>query len=132
MPNQTRRRKTLSDPIQNPEEEDETDEKESRSYRLQPRNPGVERKSMVRFKDLPKDTESPIIRRQPPRRSLIPIAASSVAPGVRSAPFLTKKPKKGQFLVTSHRQPKTYSIAVKKRQFDEIDWKVVTLCHRKI
>ena len=36
------------------------------------------------------------------------------------------RPKKGQVLVTSHGQHKTYSIVVKKRHFDEIDWKDVT------
>ena len=36
------------------------------------------------------------------------------------------RPKLGQVLVTPHGQYKTYSIVVKKRHFDEIDWKDVT------
>ena len=39
---------------------------------------------------------------------------------------LENRPKKEQVLVTSHGQHKTYSIVVKKRHFDEIDWKDVT------
>ena len=36
------------------------------------------------------------------------------------------RPKKGQVLVPSHGKHKTYSVVVKKRHFDEIDWKDVT------
>ena len=36
------------------------------------------------------------------------------------------RPKKGQVLVTSRGQHETYSIVVKKRHFDKIDWNDVT------
>ena len=67
----------LFNPLQSLEEGSKTNGKESLSPRLQPRYSGVERKSMVRFKDLPVDIESPINGRQPSRRSLLPTPAPS-------------------------------------------------------
>ena len=86
---------TLSNPLQSLEKGSESNGKESWSPRLQPRYPGVERKSMMRFKDLPEDIDSPIIGRKPSRRSLLPTPASSAAPDARSTPFSIAEEEEG-------------------------------------
>ena len=138
-----------------------------------PKYSGVAGRATVRFKDLPEDTDSPIIGNDPPTPSSSeeepeerkPVFNCTSVPNIRYewtepltyrrdnyAHFLSEdceptnaiskllvtterldlqgtwesRPKLGQVLVTPHVQYKPYSIIVKKRHFDEIDWKDVT------
>ena len=54
---------------------------------IQPGYSKIVRKSTVRFRDVPEGSGSPIIGRQPPRRSLSSIPGPSVGPDSRSTPF---------------------------------------------
>ena len=67
--------------------------KESQSPESQTLYSGVAGKNIVRFKDFPEVIASPIIGRQPPRRSLFPTPAPSVTPDARSTPLLTTEEK---------------------------------------
>ena len=62
-----------------------------KSTEFSDKNSGVERKSMVQFKDTPEEikssSESPTIGKQPPRRSLLMTPVAPATPGARSTPF---------------------------------------------
>ena len=82
-------KETLIDCPKNTGGKSETDNKDAQSPVFHPKYSGVAGRATVRFKDLPEDTDSPIIGRPPPRRSLFPTSAPSVTPEARSTPFPT-------------------------------------------
>ena len=74
-------KETQIDSPKNTGGESETDDKDAQPPEFQPKHSGVAGRATVRFKDLREDTDSPIIGRPPPRRSLFPNPGSLSHPG---------------------------------------------------
>ena len=86
-------KETLVDFHKNTGGESETNDNDAQPPEFQPKHFGMAARAMLRFKDLPEDTDSPIIGRPPPRRSLFPTPSPSVTPEARTTHFPTTEEK---------------------------------------